>query len=483
LQELLYAVRFRVVVKYLGQLCIALAFLAAVPTVVALAWGDYLFALRFLGVTTLVGLLGLLSRIRAPTDVQMNEALVIIALMFLLAPLVMTYPMMTDGLGFIDALFEATSGITTTGLTTAATVEDKSQAFLFARAWMQWFGGLGFIALSGVILTHPGPAAKHLLDMRADEQDLAGGTRARARRVFRVYSAMTVVGFSILWLSGAGWYDGLLHVFAAVSTGGFSTHDASLAAFGGSVARGAVFVLFFAGALPAALYWRAYGGRWSSVAHDVQLRGLLIGGTVVAAALLLSFPAGSGMSLGQRVGHSVAMAFSAQTTTGFSTIDPARIPAGGQLVLIISMFIGGGIGSTAGGIKILRLLILFRVLQLALMRTAAPRHAVVTARLGGRRLESDEVREAMLVAGLFAAATMLSWLAFVYAGHEPLPSLFEVTSAVGTVGLSTGLSGPELESGLKLLLCADMVFGRLEALALLALIFPRTWIGNRRRSR
>lgn len=483
MQELLYAARARVVLKHLGQLCVALTLLAAVPTVAAFAWGDYAFGLRFLGATAALGVAGLLSRIRAPAEVQTNEALAVIALIFLLAPLVMAFPLMAEGLGYLDALFEATSGITTTGLTTAATVEDKSRAFLFGRAWMQWFGGLGFISLSVVLLTHPGATARHLLDMRMDETDLVGGTRAHASRALRVYAALTLIGVIVLWVSGAGWFDGLVHALAAVSTGGFSSHDTSLAAFGGDASRAAVFALFVAGALPAALYWRVYGGRWSIAAHDLQLRALLVCGLLVTTALLLSFPAGNGMSLAQRIGHSIAMAFSAQTTTGFSTLDPSRIPQGGQLALIFSMFVGGGIGSTAGGIKVLRLLILIRVLQLALMRTAAPRHAVLAARLNGRRLETGEIREAMLIAGLFSAATAISWLAFLFYGHEPLASLFEVVSAIGTVGLSSGLSGPELEPGLKLLLCADMVFGRLEALALLTLVFPRTWIGNRRRTR
>jgi len=186
-----------------------------------------------------------------------------------------------------------------------------------------------------------------------------------------------------------------------------------------------------------------------------------------------------GFSWIQALYHGALNAFSAQTTAGFSTLDISQINAGAKLTLIFSMFLGGAAGSTAGGIKILRLLILVQLLYIFLQRASMPKQAVAEASLGRRRLETDEIQNALSIVFVFLASIGISWLVFVGMGHNPLDSLFEVVSAIGTVGLSTGISAPELHPILKGVLCADMLLGRLEIIAWLVLFYPRTWIGRR----
>jgi trk system potassium uptake protein TrkH len=119
------------------------------------------------------------------------------------------------------------------------------------------------------------------------------------------------------------------------------------------------------------------------------------------------------------------------------------------------------------------------VLQLGIRRLSLPRHAVIDARLGDTELTPDDIENAGIVLLLFLLVIFLSWMAFLLFGHDPLDALFEVVSAAGTVGLSTGLCGAELEAPLKVVLCVDMLAGRIEVLALLVLLWPRTWIGRR----
>ncbi|MHA2316092.1 MAG: potassium transporter TrkG, partial [Candidatus Hermodarchaeia archaeon] len=135
---------------------------------------------------------------------------------------------------------------------------------------------------------------------------------------------------------------------------------------------------------------------------------------------------------------------SAQSTAGFATLDISQLNAGAKLTLIFSMFLGGGVGSTAGGIKILRLFILGQLLYVFLQRPSMPKQAVVEASLGRRRLETDEIQNALSIVFVFLAFIGISWLIFLGMGHNPLDSLFEVVSAIGTVGLSTGISAPAL---------------------------------------
>jgi trk system potassium uptake protein TrkH len=139
------------------------------------------------------------------------------------------------------------------------------------------------------------------------------------------------------------------------------------------------------------------------------------------------------------------------------------------------MLIGGSLGSTAGGMKLLRLLILYRVLQLYFMRTAVPERAVLTPRLGAVALGNDDIRQSLILMTLFTLSLIVSWLAFLAYGYPAMDSLFEVSSALATTGLSTGISHESLPATLKLVLCLDMLLGRLEVFALLVLLYPRTW--------
>jgi trk system potassium uptake protein TrkH len=145
-----------VLFKYFGQLCVALAVLTLVPLVMSFIFGDTPISLRYgivIGGLAVVG--ACLSRLHALSRMQVNEGMVLVALMFLFTPLVMSYPMMGSGLGFLDAFFEAISGVTATGLSTKATLVGAPQTFLFARAWMQWYGGLGTVVFSLAILLTP----------------------------------------------------------------------------------------------------------------------------------------------------------------------------------------------------------------------------------------------------------------------------------------------------------------------------------------
>jgi len=177
--ELRYAVRFRVVFKYFGQLCLVLAALS-------LIFGDTPISLRY-GIV-IVGLAASgfgLARLRAPSRVQANEGMVLIALMFFFTSLVMSYPLMGSGLDFLDAFFEAISGVTTTGLSTKATLVGAPQTFLFARTWMQWYGGLGIVVLSLALVMQPGLVAKGLTVTETETDRISpGNTRRCSARSF-----------------------------------------------------------------------------------------------------------------------------------------------------------------------------------------------------------------------------------------------------------------------------------------------------------
>ena len=477
--ELRYAVRFRVVFKYFGQLCLVLAVLTMVPLVMSLIFGERTITLRYAVVVCGLAGLGLgMARLRAPSSVQANEGMVLVALMFLFTPLAMCYPMMSSGLSFLDALFEAVSGVTTTGLSTKATLVGAPATFLFARAWMQWYGGLGIVVLALALAIQPGLVAKGLAATETETDDLVGGTRARARRVLKVYGALTALGIIGSLSVGVGFFDAVLYTFAAVSTGGFAPHDSSLAALGWP-GQGWITLLCLAGAIPLTFYHQVLQKKRRVAGDFLQLQGVVIASMVASLAMAACMRLSEGMDWSQVFHHAPLLAFSAQTTAGFSSMPCAQLDGGSKLILIFSMLVGGGLGSTAGGFKVLRLLMAASVFRLILLRTCLPKHAVIEPRLGGRRLQDEEIRAALLLIVLFVVVVALSWLPFVTMGYSPLDSLFEVVSAIGTAGLSVGLTSATLPALLKGILCVDMLMGRLEIIAWLVMLYPGTWFGRR----
>lgn len=477
--EVSYAVRLRVIVKYVGQLCLISTFLTIVPATFAIISGDFQTLTAYVGVALIFATFGFVGhRTNAPERIQHNEAYVIAACVFPLSAIVLTGPFMTSGLPFDDALFESVSGITTTGLSTLPSVENVSQTFLFARCWLQWYGGLGIVVLSLALATHPGVVAARMGSVESSDEDLIGSTRAHARRVLFIYGSITLIACVVLWALGLTWFHAVTHSFAAVSTGGFSSYDASLAAFPSFWPQFAVTMICLACSVSLPFYWRLGQDGWRALARELQLWALL-GMATVASLLLVVFMVNADSSLFATARNAVLMALSAQTTAGFSTTSVAELDPASKLVLIVSMAVGGGAGSTAGGFKILRLLIFLRVLQTLLLRTALPKHAVHEPHLQGRRLQDSTVQPALLIIVLFGVVVLLSWLPFLAYGFDPLGSLFEVVSATGTVGLSAGISSQSLPPLLKAVLCLDMLFGRLEFIALLVLFSPRTWFGKR----
>lgn len=478
LQSLRFAARISVLAYYLGLLLGPLGVLTCVPAAVAWATGRPDVALYNLAAAGgLVGLGALGWKVGRREDLQRNEALVLTVLAFCIASLAGAIPLTAYGMTPLDAWFESVSGATTTGLSVLAALEESPPGLLFARAWLQWIGGLGVLVLALALVVRPGVSAKHMGFDTREVSDVAGGTRAHARRVLVTYLALTLLGIGALFALGAGVFDATLHAFTAISTGGFASHDGSLAVFPSRV-RVAILVLCFAGAVPFSCYYRMlYQHPWR-ILSDPQLRILVLLCALSVAALtgVQWLSAGEAVPLADLA----VTAVSAQTTAGFASVEMSQLAPGSKLIVIASMFVGGGLGSTAGGIKIFRLVVCLRILGLLLDRISILRSGRAGLQFGGDTVSPDEVEWVVGVVSAYGILVVLSWLAFLTYGYAPLDSLFEVVSAVGNVGLSTGITSAALPAFLKGVLSLDMLMGRIEVVAFIVLLRPTTWLGRRR---
>jgi trk system potassium uptake protein TrkH len=482
-QALSHAARVRVVAATLAQLLVMLGLLSAVPAAVAVAVGSLPLAGRLGLVAALLCGAGLVL-LRLPgvdlrrLDLQWNEALAVTALTFVLAAAAMVWPMMAAGIGPLDALLETVSAVTTTGLTVLRGLADADPAVLFLRAWMQWYGGLGIAVLTAALIMRHHSSARRLLETTG-ERLTGAGARHHARTVFVVYAGLTVLAVAAVWAAGIAPFEALLYALPAAATGGFAPVDTSLAGLP-VAAVGVLTTVCLLAAVSLPLYARVRAHGPGVLRHDEEVRTLLVLVLVVALALALIGRYQQGLDWPAALGHGLALGVSAQTDTGFSTTDIAGLAPAALLVLMLSMTIGGCTGSTAGGLKIVRLLVLLRLVQLALRRTAVAERAVLHAQVDDARVEQDMITGALQLLTLWLAVLLLSWLVFLLHGAPPLPSLFEVVSATANAGLSVGLTASELAPGLKAVLIADMLFGRVEILAMLVLLYPTTWIGRRR---
>lgn len=476
-KSLIYAVRWSALGHLGSRLAVILALLCLPSALAALVFAEYRYLPWLFGVMALLLAFAALTwRLPEPHRVFVSEGFILTSTTFLVTPVIMSIALWPASMSFADLLLETTSAITTTGLTTVAQPESADRTLLFTRSWMQWYGGLGIVVFSVTFLMQRSLAVYQLLDI-PEGQGIVSATRVYARKVLNLYLVITLIAIAVCWVALGDFYDGLLHGFAAISTGGFSTLGTSVETLP-FIAQLGVMLCGLAGALSFAIYLQLSRGAWHQVLHNQELK-FFIGLALLTCGLLTLVGWGNGTSPEDALRNAILMGTSALSTTGFSSMEASQMSNDYRLILIAAMFLGGCLGSTAGGFKTFRLMVVVQVLVTYFRRASAAPHAVIEPRIQGRLLTQDQVQLAMLTGTLFVGLTLISWLLFLMYDYNPVDSLYEVVSAVATVGLSSGITSTDLPLLLKGVLCVDMIAGRVEVLALLYLFYPRAWFGHR----
>jgi trk system potassium uptake protein TrkH len=403
---------------------------------------------------------------------------------------------------FVNCYFESMSGLTTTGATVLSEIESLPHSLLFWRAFTHWLGGLGIVVLFVAVLPGMGVGGKRLFQIEAPgpaPEGLQPHIRETARSLWKIYLGLTVAEILLLWqVGGMSGFDAVCHTFATLATGGFSTMNASVAAYHSTPAVDIIIVVFMLLAgINFGIYYRLCRGNVSAVREDFEFRVylgiLIIGISVVCIALFVSGKpiamvgnTTEPFSYGEALRQGVFTTLSIQTTTGFCTADFNQWPFIAKAVLICLMFVGGSSGSTAGGIKVIRIWLALKVLSAEIERVFRP-HVVRPMRLGGRSVP-EELR-------LGAVAYVLGILLLFGLGSITVMSLEQlnpdsdcdfVTAATGTVATLCNV-GPGLamvgaaenygwfSAGSKIVMCILMALGRLEVFAIIVLLTPAFW--------
>ncbi|MGB4385214.1 MAG: TrkH family potassium uptake protein [Caldicoprobacterales bacterium] len=476
---------YRMIFKSLGSvLCIeAVCMVPSLLVSIIYSQGDTISFL--LSIMILVSLGLGLRRIKTITNnIYARDGFAIVALGWLSVSIFGALPFLISGAvpSVIDALFESASAFSTTGASIIREIEGLPKGILFWRSFAHWMGGMGVLVLMIAIL--PSVKANTLHIMKAESPGPDPGKfvpriKQTAKILYTIYVILTAVQVIFLLVGGMPLYDSLIHAFGTASTGGFSNRNASVGAYGSVYIETIITIFMLLFGVNFSLYYAFLKGNIKSVLRDEELRFYL--GTVMIAILLIVFNTYGSVfqSLGESIRYTSFQVSSIITTTGYATADFTLWPAFSQALLVILMFIGASAGSTAGGMKCIRILLLFKIIKREVIKIIHPR-SVQTVKINGRIVEEEILSGIMTFFFAYIAVFTASVIIVSLDNKDLVSTATAVIACLSNIGPGLGIVGPagnfadfSLTSKAVLSLC--MIIGRLEIYPILLLFAPTFW--------
>ena len=383
-----------------------------------------------------------------------------------------------------DAFFEAMSGFTTTGATILDNIENMPHGILFWRSLTQWIGGLGIICFTIVLLPGFGVSSQMLYLSEATgvtHNKICPKTRVMARYIFMVYILLTAIESVLLKVGGMGLFDAVCHSMTTTATGGFSTKQESIAYWHSPYIEYVVSLFMLLSAINFSLYIVAIGGSWKQLWQNVELRwfassaGLLT--LIISAALIFNH----GYGVEEALRKSLFQVATCHTSCGFATDDYNLWPPFTWMLLIFAMLSGGCTGSTSGGIKNLRMIIVAHCIRNQFRQILHP-HAVLPVKAGSM-FDNKLVTMVLVFFAAYMSVAFIGWTLLMAFGVGLTEALSTVISAMGNVGPGLGSFGPAfswaaLPDAAKWTLSSLMLIGRLEIFGFLLIFYKSTWSGS-----
>nr|WP_326184717.1 TrkH family potassium uptake protein [uncultured Oscillibacter sp.] len=467
----------------IGRILLTEAALMVLPMLTALLYGEpvgpfFIPALALLAV-------GLPFGVRRPrrTSIYARDGFAVVALAWVFLSIFGAMPFVISGdiPGFVDAFFETVSGFTTTGSTILTEVEHLTRSGLFWRSFTHWIGGMGVLVFVMAILPMTDGHGMHL--MRAEVPGPSVGKLVSrmsdsAKILYGIYFVMTIIEIVLLLAGGMPLFDACIHAFGTAGTGGFSSRNLSVGAYGSAyfdIVIG-VFMLLFG--INFNLYYFLLIRRFREVFGSEELRAYLLIVAAAVAAITADIVHLYG-SVGTSLRHAFFQVASIITTTGYGTVDFNTWPTFSKAILVVLMFVGACAGSTGGGIKVSRILILLKS-SLADMRKMLHPNAVTTVQLEGKPLSEKSLRGAHVYLSVYMVIFVASFLLLSLEGFDLVTTFTALASCINNIGPGLEMVGPmgnfsAFSPASKLLLSFDMLVGRLEIFPMLLLFAPSIW--------
>lgn len=471
---------YRMIIYVIGQISKVVGLAMLLPVLVGFIYGETHIIASF-GIPILILLIpGFAVTIKKPKDnsVYSMEGFISVAASWIVVSAVCALPFVISGdiPNYVDALFETVSGFTTTGSSILSNVEELSKSSLFWRSFTHWLGGMGIIMIVLAIMSSNDSRTMHM--MRAECPGpkvgrLVSKSGNSARILYGIYIALTVIEIIMLLCGGLSFYDAVVHTFSSAGTGGFSIYGNSIAHYNSLYVEMviAVFIIIFG--VNFNLYYYLLIRRFSMVFKNEELRTYL--GIILTATLLISFNIRNMYSgFLEALRYSFFMTASTITSTGFSVIDTNTWPVFSQTLLLTLMFIGSCASSTGGGLKVSRVIIMFKAGIKELKYIINPR-SVASVKMDGKPVERDVVRGVTSYFIIYILLMFTSILLVTLDSFTIEESASAVITTMNNIGFGVGRFGSagnfgDMSSFSKIVLCFDMLIGRLEIYPIILLL-------------
>ncbi|MBN1133232.1 MAG: TrkH family potassium uptake protein [Bacteroidales bacterium] len=477
---------FRTILRILGSVLMIEGFFMWLTIPVSLIYREQ-DALHFLlsgGITFLTGLVSYLSTQNALLEISKRDGYLIVTSGWIVFSLFGTLPfILTRSIqGFTDAFFETMSGFSTTGASILNNIEELSHAMLFWRSIIQWLGGMGIILLSLIILPFLGIGGMQLFSAEVPgptPDKLHPRVKDTAKRLWFIYLIFTLSETILLWIGDMDLFDAICHSFTTMATGGFSTKQASIAYWNSPYIHYIIILFMFLAGTNFTLSYFAMHLRFKKIWENEEFRyyvGFIAGFSVIITIGLIFH---SGVKPEQAFRDALFQVVSILTTTGFVTSDYLTwIPALGALIFIL-MFFGGSAGSTGGGPKIMRIVILLKNSTQELKRMIHP-SAVIPVRLSKQGIDQGVVTNILAFLAFYVVIAIVSMFIMTLLGCNIDTAIGSVAATLGNIGPGIGDVGPVhnyvgIHTAGKWYLSFLMLVGRLELFTVLVLFAPMFW--------
>jgi trk system potassium uptake protein TrkH len=475
-----------VILRITGSLLTLFSFAFLMPVAVALFYEESTLETFFtaFAITLLSGLI-LWLPLRGKRELRGGDGFLVTALFYLGLGIFGAIPFWladATNLTFTDSVFESISGLTTTGATTIAGLDQLPKSLLIYRQMLQWMGGMGIIVLAVAIFPMLGIGGMQLYRTESagpiKDNKLTPRITETAKALWYVYIGLTAACAIAYWAAGMSGFDAISHSFSTVSIGGFSTHDASLGYFDSPAVEVVAIVFMALSGVNFALHFLVWRRR--NPMHyfrDMEVRAYLLVLALVAAivcALLWSHPNSSSQPLRDGLFQAVSIT----TTTGFTTANFAAWPSVAPIILLFAAFAGGCAGSTAGGIKVIRVLMIYLQGMREVKRLIHP-NGVFTIKLGRNSVSDRLVDAVWSFFSVYVFFFLLSVCALMAVGNLDFITAFSAVGAcLNNLGPGLGevaINYVDISADVKWILMFNMVLGRLEIFTLLVLLTPAYW--------
>ena len=456
-----------IVLHYIGYIMQGLGVVLLAPILVALVYGEYIKVSAFLIPCFISFALGTIftKKLKDYQKLRLKHGMLISSFAWLWASLIgATIMAISLNIPFVDALFENMSAWTGSGMTFFVNVEILPKSILFLRSLEQWIGGLGIVIIFIGILIRAGTAASRLYKSEAREEKIKPNITNTLRKALEIYLIYTAAGILLFILAGLPIFDAINLTFTSISTGGMSIKNANVGFYQDSLVYIITMVLMILGATSFSVHYNIVKTKGKSVYRDVQFQ-LMIVLIVIASVFIL-------VTNKMVPIEELFTIVSAITTTGANVVPPYELAtwSGSSLIiLMVLMLIGGSSGSTSGGLKLIRIFTVMKGMNLTVTNLVSPEGRVVSTRIGGKKINEREIKEASAYIAIFFIFLMFGWIVMTLYGYDPFTALFDIISLQTNNGLSTGIVFGGLPIPVKLTLIFLMWIGRLEIIPVLVL--------------